>query len=302
VRFNIYVGNHNAASGDLSLHLQKSLECCGHAAAVSTALAPGVCNILIENFGPKLVERAVNLVDAGTPIIVWGTEEITGETFNTGVADEHPHYGDREVWKLRYDNFATVAEHAAAIWVPAETLVESYRDAVPGVPVQMFPHGYAEGYPVLVHRPEAEKDIDFYFSGSRTAHRKGLLERLAATHRVVSHHHEVPEETRRDYLSRAKVCLSLRLGPQTRMASVARMHALLMNRCFTLHEQCPLPSHLDRCVTHVAWEDLPQACEAALAVPDRRERADAMLERLRAELPMKAIVPRLLDEAFPARR
>ncbi len=302
MRFNIYVGNHNAASRDLFLHLQKSLECGGQQATVSEKLVPGECNILIENFGPKLVERAINLAYAGTPIIVWGSEEITGETFNSGVADEHPHYGDREVWKLRFDNFLTVAEHATAIWVPTETLPPAYREAVPGVTVQLFPHGYAQGYPELAQRPEAQKDIDFYFSGSDTVHRRGLLKHLAARHRVVTHHHEVSEETRRDFLSRAKVCLSLRLGPQTRMASVTRMHALIMNRCYTLHEQCPLPSHLDACVEHVRWKDLPQACEAALAMPDRRERADAMLERLKRDLPMKEIVPKLMDEAFASGR
>lgn len=302
MRFNIFVGNHNAASGDLTLHLQTSLACSGHEAAVSTRLEPGCCNILIENFGPKLVELAIDLAFSGTPIILWGTEEITGETFNTGVADDHGHYGDREVWKLRYDNFLTVAEHATAVWVPTENLVPSYGAAVPGVPVQLFPHGYAEGYPALAHRPEADKDIDFHFSGSVTAHRTSLLAQLAQRHKVVRHHHEIPEAQRRDYLARAKVCLSLRLGPQTRMPSVTRMHALIMNRCFTLHERCPLASHLDACVTHVEPDALPEACEAALRSTQRRAQADAMLDRLRETLPMKRIVPRLLDEAFGSRR
>lgn len=302
MRFNIYVGNQNSAAVDLVLHLRTSLECSGHAVSIGPRLVPGDCNILIENFGPRLVEMAIDLAYDGTPIVVWGTEEITGETFNNAVADEHSHYGDREHWKLRYDNFVTVAEHASAIWVPTETLLPTYRAAVPDVPVQLFPHGYADGHPPLAHRPESAKDIDFYFSGTGTAHRKSLLEQLARRHTVITHHHEVTEDMRRDYLSRAKVCLSLRLSPQTRMASVARMHALIMNRCFLLHERCPLQSHLDACVTHVDWEELPDACEAALAAPDRRERAEAALERLRAELPMKEIVPRLLDEAFPARR
>lgn len=301
MRFHIFVSNHGAAVQDLALHLQKSLESCGHPTFFSGKLVAGSCNIIIENFGPRLMEMAIDLAHAGTPIIIWATEEITGETFNINVDDTSSHYGDREHWKLRYDNFATVAEHAAAIWVPVESLVEPYRDAVPGVPVQFFPHGYAEGYPRIEQRPEAQKDIDFYFSGSATAHRKSLLQALAKRHAVVSHHHEVPEYVRRDYISRAKVCLSMRLGPETRLPSVSRMHALVMNACHVLHEQCPQPSHLDRYVNHVRWDDMPGACEEALRLPDRQARADAMRERLRAELPMKDVVPRLLDEVFSSR-
>ncbi len=301
MRFHIFTGNHGAAVQDLALHLQKSLENCGHTAVFSGKLVAGPCNVIIENFGPRLVEMAIDLAHAGTPVIIWASEEITGDTFNSNVEDSTPHYGEQEHWKLRYDNFATVAEHASAIWVPVESLVEPYRDAAPGVPVQFFPHGYAEGYPRIEQRPEAEKDIDFYFSGSATAHRKGLLQALAARHAVVSHHHELPEYVRRDYISRAKVCLSMRLGPHTRLPSVSRMHALVMNGCYVLHEQCPQPSHLDAYVNHVRWEDMPSACEEALRLADRQARADAMRERLRAELPMKDVVPRLLDEVFSSR-
>ncbi len=301
MRFSIFTGNHNAGMHDLAEHLKHSLESAGHAAAFSRGLVRGTPNILVENFGPKLLEMAIGLAASGTPLVLWGTEEITGETFNLGVAPGHAHYDLQEMWQLRHDNFATVAEHAAAIWVPVETLVEPYGRLAPGVPVRCFPHGYTEGWPRVEHRPEAAKDIDFYFSGTPTAHRRGILEALAARHKVVSHHHEVPEDVRRDYLARAKVCLSLRLGPQTRLPSVSRMHALVMNRCFVLHEQCPQPSHLDPFVNHVAPEALLDACEGALRLPDRAGRAQAMLDRLRRDLPMKEIVPRLLDEAFPGR-
>ena len=301
MRFYLYVRNHGSVVQDLALHLQKSLESCGHAAYFSTKLVSGACNIIVENFGPKLVEMSIELAHRGTPFIIWATEEITGETFNVDVDESHSHYGDREHWKLRYDNFVTVAEHAAAVWVPVEALVDTYRAAVPDVPVQFVPHGFAEGYPKVAQRPESDKNIDFYFSGTPTAHRRTLLAALGEKHSVMMHHHELPEYVRRDYLSRAKVCLSLRLGPQTRLPSVSRMHGLIMNRCYTLHEQCPLPSHLDPFVVHVPWDRMRAECEEALRAPGRQARADAMRDRLRQELPMKQILPRLLDEAFASR-
>lgn len=302
MQFYIYVLNHQGGViQDLALHLQKSLECCGHRAYFTHHLVPGACNILVENFGPQLVHYALELAAAGTPFIVWGTEEITGDTFNRKVADSHSHYGDVEHWQLRYDNFLTTAEHAAAIWVPVEALVETYAAAVPGVPVQFFPHGYADGFPAVTQRAEADKDIDFYFSGARTEHRLKLLDTLASRFKVMHHDQDLPEYVRRDYLSRSKVCLSLRLSKDTRLPSVSRMHNMVMNRCYTLHEQCPLPSHLDPYVEHVPWPGILRACEEAMARPDRAERATAMHEKLRAELPMREIVPRILDEAFASR-
>lgn len=302
MQFYIYVLNHQGSViQDLALHLQKSLESCGHRAYFSHRLVPGACNILIENFGPQLVHYALELAASGTPFIVWGTEEITGDTFNRKVADSHSHYGDTEHWQLRYDNFLTTAEHATAIWVPVEPLVDTYRAAVPGVPVQFFPHGWAEGFASVTHRAESDKDIDFYFSGARTEHRLKLLDTLASRFSVVHHDHELPEFVRRDYLSRARVCLSLRLSKDTRLPSVSRLHNLVMNRCYTLHEQCPLPCHLDAYVEHAPWAGILRACEEAIARTDRAQRAAAHRDRLRAELPMGEIVPRILDEAFARR-
>ncbi len=302
MRFNLYLQNHGTVIQDLVLHLQKSLESCGHVAYFGTKLVRGACNIIIENFGPKLVEATIDLASSGTPVIVWASEEITGETFNMNVAESDSHYGDREHWKLRYDNFATVAEHASAVWVSAEPLLPAYRALVPAEnPVQFVPHGYAEGFADVSQRPESQKNIDIYFSGTPTPHRKDLLARLGTKHSVLTHHAEAPEFLRREYLSRAKVCLSLRLGPETRLPSSSRIHYLVSNRCFMLQEQCPVPGHLDGVVVPVAYADLPDACAEALAATDRQARADAMLERLRRELPMREIMPRLLDEAFASR-
>lgn len=302
MRFYLYFANHvGNVLQDLALHLQKSLESCGHRAHFSPRLVPGECNILVESFGPGVVQNAIELAGHGTPYIVWGTEEVTGDTFNRNVAAGHSHYGNEEHWQLRFDNFVTVAERAAAVWVPVESLVPAYQAVLPEVPVQFVPHGYAEGFPAVVQRPEAAKDIDFYFSGARTEHRSRLLDRLAKRHRVMHHDQTLPEYVRRDYLSRARVCLSLRLSEQTRLPSVSRMHNMVMNGCYTLHERCPLPSHLDPYVTHVPTEELFAACESALAWPGRAERALELRARLRDELPMSRVLPPILERALARR-
>jgi hypothetical protein len=301
MRFNIFLANHGAAAQDLALHLQHSLQSCGHTAYFSFKLVRGICNIVIENFGPKLVDLMLELADADTPLVFWGTEEITGETFNLKVEETNTHYANKEYWKLRYDNFAAIAREATAIWVPIESLVEPYSALAPGVPVQFFPHGYTDGYPRVPKRPEAERNIDFLFTGSSTEHRRNVLARLSERHSTLSHHHEVPDFIRRDFLSRAKVCLSLKLGPHTRLPSVSRIHNLLMNQCFVLQEDCPVPSHLDAFVHRAPTAELHAACERELAASDRHLKAEDMYERFRAALPMKEIVPKLLEEVFPAR-
>lgn len=301
MRFVIIHSNHKAGLQDLALHLQRSLEAAGHHAGFGAQVSSGACNIMVENFTDTMAAALADAGKAGVDMLLWATEELTGETFNGALETSHAHYDNRAYWKYRYDCFVTVARHCRAVLVPVEGLVEPYSRAVPGVPVLFFPHGYAPGGDEIRHRAEADKDIDFHFSGSATAHRQAIVRRLAAKYVVETHQGGVAEPLRRDYVSRARVSLSLRLGPQTRLPSVSRLHHLLMNRCFALHEQCELQSHLDAFVEHTPGPALFEACEAALHAPDRRERAEDAFERFRMALPMREIVPGILDQVFARR-
>jgi len=301
MRFFIHTGNHNSSHSitDTVLFLKAALQDCGHDACVSHEVVPGHLNLVLEHFVDEPHLRA--LLDghaAGARFILIGTEPIVGGTFNGGIEDSHWHYSNRDYWKLRFDSFKLAAGLADAIWVLAESMAPAYAELFPRLPVRFLPHGYVSDFATVRQRPETGRDIDFYFSGSLTEHRKRILTALAKTHRVVCGNHNTPEYLRQDQLSRAKVCLSLRLSPANRIPSVSRMHFHLQNRSFLLHEAYELPGPLDPFVLQSPTADLVAWALAALQLPNRREIADGVHDRFKAALPMTRLLPPLLDEVL----
>lgn len=301
MRFTIHTGNHNNSNGigDTVLFLRNALRDCGEVASISHAIVPGQVNLLLEHFVDEKSLRA--LLDgraAGARYILIGTEPIVGGTFNGGIDDQHWHYSNRDYWKLRFDSFKVAASMADAIWVLAESMLPGYAALFPELPVRFLPHGHVSGFATVQHRPEAECDIDFFFSGSLTEHRKRILAELARDHKVVYQAPDAPEYLRQDHLSRSKVCLSLRLSERNDIPSVSRMHYHLQNRNFLLHEAYALPCPLDPFVLQAPTADLPSWAAAALQLPNRREIADGVHEQFKAALPMTTLLPPLLDEAM----
>jgi hypothetical protein len=300
-RFSIHSGNHNNSTSitDTVLFLKAALQDCGHAASISHRVEPGCINLVMEHFVEERHLRAMlEGHAAGARFILIGTEPIVGGTFNGGIEAKHWHYSNRSYWQLRFDAFKVAAAMAEAIWVLAESMVPAYAEEFPGVPVRFLPHGHVNDFASVRQRPEAERDIDFYFSGALTEHRQRILTELAKQHHVVYNDKDTPEYLRQDQLSRAKVCLSLRLSPANRIPSVSRMHFHLQNRSFLVHEAYELPCPLDAFVLSAPTEDLLPWALGALKLPNRREIADGVHERFKAAMPMSRLLPPLLDDAL----
>ena len=301
MRFYIHTGNHNNSPGiaDTVLFLKNALQDCGHSACISDTIVPGHYNLVMEHFVEEKHLRA--LLDghaAGARFMLIGTEPIIGGTFNGGVEATHWHYSNHAYWKLRFESFKVAAKLADAIWVLAESMVAGYAQLIPELPVRFLPHGHVNDFATVRQRPEAERDIDFYFSGSLTEHRKRVLNTLKQTHTVVHNDQNTPEYLRQDQLSRSKVCLSLRLSPNNDIPSVSRMHFHIQNRSFLLHEAYPLPCPLDPFVLQTPIDDLIPWAMAALELPNRREIAASMHDRFKAALPMTQLLPPLVAEAL----
>jgi hypothetical protein len=153
-------------------------------------------------------------------------------------------------------------------------------------------------YATVRQRPEEERDIDFYFSGSLTDHRKKILAALNENYKVILDDPNSPEYLRQDHLSRSKVCLSLRLSPQNEIPSVSRMHFHLQNKSFLLQEKYALEGPLDPFVMQVPAGDIVPWAISALELQNRREIAEAMHQRFKTALPMATLLPPLLDEVI----
>ena len=306
MRFSIHSGNHDNSVGitDTVSFLKCALRDCGHTAVLSHEIDTRAINIVLEHF---IEERHLRpLLEghaAGARLVLIGTEPIVDGTFNGGIDGKHWHYGNRAYWQLRFESFRAAAALCDAIWVLDESMVAPYQALFAHVPVRFLPHGWVSGFATIDQsRPEAERDIDFFFSGSLTDHRRRVLETLARRHRVVHTVPSTPEYLRQDYLARAKVCLSLRLSERNSIPSVSRMHYHLQNRNFLLHERYDLPCPLDPFVLHADGDELLHWADAALQLPNRREIADAAFEKLQAALPMSRLLPPLLQDLAQPQR
>jgi len=304
MRFSICSGNHGNSTSitDTVTWLQRALQGCGHRADINSGIEPRAVNILLEHFVDEKPLR--DLLDGrrnGARYVLIATEPIVDGVFNGGIENRHWHYGNTDYWKLRFDAFKVAARMAEEIWVLAESMLPAYAELFPGMPVRFLPHGHVDDLATVRQRPESERDIDFYFSGSMTEHRRRILSELARQHVVVANDQTTPEYLRQDHLSRAKVCLSLRLSPQNRIPSVSRMHFHLQNRSFLLHEAYELTSPLDPFVLSAPSNDLIPWALGALELPNRREIADSMHEKFKAALPMSRLLPPLLEEMLSRR-
>ena len=301
MRFYIHSGNHDSQHGigDTVLFLKNAIQDCGHTACISHTIVPGHVNIVMEHFVKEHHLRDLLEGHAqGARFVMIGTEPIVGGTFNGGIDASHWHYSNTDYWRVRFQSFKAALTITDTVWVLAESMLPGYSELFPKAPVRFLPHGYVDDFATVRQRPEADRDIDFYFSGSLTEHRKQILAALHQTHKVVLDDANSPEYLRQDHLSRARVCLSLRLSPQNVIPSVSRMHHHLQNKSFLLQEKYALDGPLDPFVMHAPEGDIVPWAISALELDNRRQIAEAMHQRFKASLPMSRLLPPLLDEVI----
>jgi hypothetical protein len=300
MRVSIYTGNHGNAHGitDLVCLLRNAVRDCGYDVCVSHVPLKDHCNILIENFEQaEQVEKLVRCKTPGTRYVLIGSELITNSSFNAGMDGSHWHYSNRDYWKCRFEGFMAVASLADAIWVLGEGAVDAYAKTVPNKPVRFMPHGHVENFGLVQHRAPADKDIDFYFSGSLTDYRVAILRALAKNYSVAFNEQATPDYLRMDLMARAKVCLSLRLSPKNAMPSVSRIHFHIQNRNYLLQDTYAASSCLDPYVLHAPNDDFVEWAIASLEVTNRPQVAEATLARFKADMPMTRWMHPLLAEA-----
>jgi hypothetical protein len=302
MKFSIQTGNHDNSLtiADTVWFLRQALRDCGHEVQINASVRTDRVNILIEHF---IDDAAIDLMrrgrDLGARYIVVATEPISHGRFHGGVLRQHWHYGDGDRWTRRFDGFMRVASFCDAIWVLDQSMLDSYRQVLPDANVLYLPHAHVTGFGLVQHLPEAQKDIDFYFSGTITSYRESLLKELQRRgHTVLAHEQGAAPYLRDEWQSRAKVCLSLRLDEANLIPSVSRMHYHLHQANYLIHERYELPCALDPYVLHVPPNELVDWAEAALEVPDRREAAQGMLQRFRDGLSMRALLPPLMKASL----
>lgn len=300
----------------------------GHRVAFSAEPVAGRLNILIENFEERHVEaiRAAAR-ESATRIVIIATEFLTGSTFNEFKTSKRPAPGARALrvlraltppaifhrlplggksalddpyahvanWQRRYENFMQVAPLAAGIWCASEYVVPGYREATGHPNVDHMHYGHVEGGTRIDWLPDEERDIDFFFSGTITPYREGLLTRLEdAGYRVVRCGMFTPNYIRDNIVSRSRVCLNLKQNADWPYASTSRFQYHLENRSLLLTEATRFSCELSQYVEAAPSEEFFEACLSMLAAGRFAERGREAHERFRAGTSFAAEMNRLL--------
>lgn len=309
MHFKIVYGNHYNFGLSVShtlLMLKHGLEDLGYRADVEKDLQPGFVNIIIENFTDDYVATMESQWSPGTRLIVIGTEIITDGTFNNFSTDSgdtgHPwdrrldNYRNKPVLSERFRNFLNLAPRMDALWHLAFQQVEPFRAQMPNTIVNYVAHGYTDKCATVRQRPENEKDIDVFYSGSMTRYREGIFDqlrragfKLGVTHQMTAPFH------RDDLVARSKLAINIRQDESWPYESNSRLYYHIVNDSIVLTEACPAASDLHAFAPEISG-DVCDFVADQLALGDFTERAVAVRERLAAERPMAGVLAPLLAE------
>jgi hypothetical protein len=291
VHFHICVANH-VSPGRESLKdsvdwLVAGLEENDHVVTMSeTSVDAQAMNLFWEGFLPQFAE---SLVAAGVKYGIVCTEAPDGAGFNNRRGGG---------WGERWDSFKLVAQQAKFLWCSSERFVEAYAKFAPAAYLEL---GFSER--LVPSDPRPEPTHDFSFTGSFTndpsSYRRTLLKALGrhATvnfpDRFLSNH---AEQTA--ILRSGRVSLALKQDADWIWPSTSRIGRLIHERIPVAAEWTPIQIGASRLVPQpTEYEDFIVFAVNLLSL-DLERQAEAVLERYREAMPMRACVARMLDETL----
>lgn len=227
-----------------------------------------------------------SVVDRGLDVVVVDTEMVRGKGFN-GVAD------DRR-WS---DLVLPLMQRAISVWDSSPENMAALRTH--GVESEMLSFGWVPELEGDV-RHDVEKDLDFYFCGSVTPHRRAIFDRLSDLgYRVAVAFDDLPF-FRNQNLARAAVLPTLRQSETMRHVPQARILHLVANGCLVAGEGGENQEPVEDLFVHAGPDATPHEVVELLrhtrARSDRRLLAEAFRTRLRGR-PMATLIAPLLDAA-----
>jgi hypothetical protein len=268
--------------------LQAGLEELGHKVTLShDTLSPSAVNVLWEGFSPEAGEK---LRASGLRYGIIVTEFMDGTGFNKGTPrSDQPDRRD-ETYRRRWLGFQAAASGARFFWSMVESNVVALRERGPSSFVEL---GYSDRLvPAFCEEPR----IDFSFTGILTPHRQRVLEALEKRANVVWHGTLIPLAERDSLFRATRINLSINKTIDWQMPSGTRVGlALLSKRGIALDrtpQQTRQSSLVDSCPETLDFVDF--ALDRLNS--DWQSAAEIAFERYRAELPMKTIMERALDE------
>jgi hypothetical protein len=168
----------------------------------------------------------------------------------------------------RPDDLQSIAPFARRfpVWDYSERNSDAIRRAIPDARVRVIEAGYVPEFTRVVHRADADKDVDVLFFGQPSMHRAQVLQALAAAKLAVRQLGATYERELDPWLARAKLVLSLQYEPGTPFA-LGRIVRSLSNRCAVVVENEPgsdVPQDLVPGIALVPRERIVETCRALI--------------------------------------
>lgn len=310
MHFKLVYGNHGEHpihTIDLLLLIKYSLESLGHVVDLEKLMTPGKTNILVEFFSYDFLEVYKDFHQTpNTEFIIVASEILTGSTFNkfrTFEEESSDHYDNERYWKKRFTTFSKAIQLARAIWVLSDTQTKAYRQTFSETPAFYLPHGYVDQLEMVQHKPDEYKDIDVLFTGSKTAYRREVIDKIRALGlRAVFSPPNLRFPVREDTVARAKLAVNIRQNSEWPYPSNSRFHYHITNSSLLLSETCEESCDLSRYVSFCDSSDLPLECLNIIKTNNYQQKAAGILERFKAEMPMRPLMEALLDATYGAAR
>ena len=256
---NFYATNHGTLHvQDFLDYVRAGFEALGVHVRFNNALDPYTLNIILESFDDEAFLETLKqfkTVYFKTPILVIATEVLVDGVFNSARAsghdDDSSFYSDREMWESRTRAFFRADPFVDLYLCAAEEIYQSFLDdprlaaKSQYMPLVWFPSFTNYKAPYLQIEPE-DKDIDVFFSGTTTSHRKSYFSRfleLGRTSMVAPPN--FPEYMRHHMMRRTRIYLGLKHFPHSRLLSKTRAYWMLCNGYFGMFEAGTNPTDLD---------------------------------------------------------
>lgn len=276
---------------DMFLWLQAGLEETGHTVSFSSdTLDPAAMNVLWECFIPP--ESGVELAASGLNYGIVVTEFMDGQGFNRGTPSSE--YADRrdDTYRARWQGFEAAARSSKFFWSLAESNLAPLRQRAPASFLEL---GYSDR---LLPTESEVPSIDFSFTGEVTPLRMQAIERLAAHAEVRWYRHLLPLDERDKLILATRIYLAPNKTLDWDIPSPTRVGKVLHYKRGIALDRTPQTTPQSRLVD-VRPEGVDYVDYAlSLLGSDWQRRAEQSFERFRAELPMKVITQRLLDECL----
>jgi hypothetical protein len=235
-------------------------------------------NVLIGVHLLDDAQQVEEIIDGGKPYIVLQTEMIHGRTINRQASDRLERVilplcrAARSVWDSSPENIAALA----SLGIHAELLVFAYQPRLKEIALK------------------AERDIDFFWYGSVTEHRRKILTELDRLGYKVAVSFDAPPLFRNDLIARSEIVLTLRHSDEMNHVPHARILYTVANECVVAGEGGDNIGPLEDVFLWDRKNDVVDFLRLVRARPDLRELGPALRDRL-AKRPMRDLMAPLVE-------